>query len=107
MIDLLVNLLQCPLREGDEESHMIRIFKEAYDVLHAYMIGKSRKNALYFAKYIDFFQTQFTQKVNIYFCNLCMYNHDNKFNNVLIFETTISFIFIHIYFVKVLYFSIE
>ena len=78
MIDLLVNLLQCPLREGDEESHMIRIFKEAYDVLHAYMIGKSRKNALYFAKYIDFFQTQFTQKVNIYFCNLCMYNHDNK-----------------------------
>ena len=44
---------------------MIRIFKEAYDVLHAYMIGKSRKNALYFAKYIDFFQTQFTQKVQI------------------------------------------
>lgn len=63
VIDLLVNLLQCPLRESDEESHMIRIFKEAYDVLHAYMIGKSRKNALYFAKYIDFFQTQFTQKV--------------------------------------------
>ncbi|XP_071176008.1 inositol 1,4,5-trisphosphate-gated calcium channel ITPR2-like isoform X12 [Mytilus edulis] len=65
VIDLLVNLLQCPLREGDEESHMIRIFKEAYDVLHAYMIGKSRKNALYFAKYIDFFQTQFTQKGGI------------------------------------------
>jgi len=42
---------------------MIRVFKEAYDVLHAYMIGKSRKNALYFAKNIDFFQTQFTQKV--------------------------------------------
>lgn len=67
VIDLLVNLLQCPLRESDEESHMIRIFKEAYDVLHAYMIGKSRKNALYFAKYIDFFQTQFTQKV-LYTC---------------------------------------
>ncbi|KAK3085572.1 hypothetical protein FSP39_005468 [Pinctada imbricata] len=65
VIDLLVNLLQCPLREGDEESHMIRIFKEAYDVLHAYMIGKSRKNALYMAKYIDFFQTQFTQKGGI------------------------------------------
>jgi inositol 1,4,5-triphosphate receptor type 1 len=63
VIDLLVNLLQCPLGEGDEESHVIRIFKEAYDVLHAYMIGKSRKNALYMAKYIDFFQTQFTQKV--------------------------------------------
>lgn len=63
VIDLLVKLLQCPLKEGDEEPHMIRIFKEAYDVLHAYMVGKSRKNALYFAKYIDFFQTQFTQKV--------------------------------------------
>ncbi|WAR13612.1 ITPR1-like protein [Mya arenaria] len=62
VIDLLVKLLQCQLKEGDEETHMIRIFKEAYDVLHAYMIGKSRKNALYFAKYIDFFQTQFTQK---------------------------------------------
>lgn len=65
VIDLLVKLLQCALREGDEEGHMIRIFKEAYDVLHAYMIGKSRKNALYFAKYIDFFQTQFTQKVSL------------------------------------------
>lgn len=63
VIDLLVNLLQCPLGDGEEESHVIRIFKEAYDVLHAYMIGKSRKNALYMAKYIDFFQTQFTQKV--------------------------------------------
>ena len=63
VIDLLVRLLQCSFKEGEDESHMIRIFKEAYDVLHAYMIGKSRKNALYFAKYIDFFQTQFTQKV--------------------------------------------
>ncbi|XP_046366515.2 inositol 1,4,5-trisphosphate receptor type 3-like isoform X5 [Haliotis rufescens] len=65
VIDLLVKLLQSPLRDGDEEAHLIRIFKEAYDVLHAYMIGKSRKNALYFAKYIDFFQTQFTQKGGI------------------------------------------
>ncbi|KAL4234550.1 hypothetical protein ACF0H5_006191 [Mactra antiquata] len=65
VIDLLVRLLQCPLKDGDEETHMIRIYKEAYDVLHAYMIGKSRKNALYFAKYIDFFQTQFTQKGGI------------------------------------------
>ncbi|KAH9502988.1 hypothetical protein Btru_072533, partial [Bulinus truncatus] len=65
VIDLLVKLLQCPLREEDEQIHMIRIFKEAYDVLHAYMLGKSRKNALYIAKYIDFFQTQFTQKGGI------------------------------------------
>ncbi|KAK0061845.1 inositol 1 4 5-trisphosphate receptor type 2, partial [Biomphalaria pfeifferi] len=65
VIDLLVRLLQCPLREEDEQIQMIRIFKEAYDVLHAYMLGKSRKNALYIAKYIDFFQTQFTQKGGI------------------------------------------
>ncbi|KAH3769464.1 hypothetical protein DPMN_170733 [Dreissena polymorpha] len=63
LYNLIQDLLQCSLKEGDEETHMIRIFKEAYDVLHAYMIGKSRKNALYFAKYIDFFQTQFTQKM--------------------------------------------
>ena len=68
MIDLLVKLLQCPLRtESDEQHQMIRIFKEAYDVLHAYMLGKSRKNALYIAKYIDFFQTQFTQKVGFHY----------------------------------------
>ncbi|GFO23773.1 inositol 1,4,5-trisphosphate receptor type 1 [Plakobranchus ocellatus] len=66
VIDLLVKLLQCPLRtESDEQHQMIRIFKEAYDVLHAYMLGKSRKNALYIAKYIDFFHTQFTQKGGI------------------------------------------
>ncbi|GFS12809.1 inositol 1,4,5-trisphosphate receptor type 1, partial [Elysia marginata] len=66
VIDLLVKLLQCPLRsESDEQHQVIRIFKEAYDVLHAYMLGKSRKNALYIAKYIDFFQTQFTQKGGI------------------------------------------
>ncbi|XP_064599288.1 inositol 1,4,5-trisphosphate receptor type 1-like [Liolophura sinensis] len=65
VIDLLVKILQTPLNSGDDELYLIKIFKEAYDVLHAYMIGKSRKNALYFAKYIDFFQTQFTQKGGI------------------------------------------
>ena len=38
------------------------MFGMVYDILHAYVIGKRQKNALYFAKYIDFFQTQFTQK---------------------------------------------
>ncbi len=42
----------------------MQVFKAAYDVLHTYMIGNSRKNALYFAKYIDFFQTQFSVKVS-------------------------------------------
>lgn len=46
--------------------NLIQVFKEAYEILYTYMIGKSRKNALYFAKYIEFFQTQFTQKVQYY-----------------------------------------
>ncbi|XP_071092410.1 inositol 1,4,5-trisphosphate-gated calcium channel ITPR3-like isoform X4 [Haliotis cracherodii] len=65
VIDLLVRILQCPLDGVHDESNLIQIFKEAYEILYTYMIGKSRKNALYFAKYIDFFQTQFTQKGGI------------------------------------------
>lgn len=83
MIDLLVRILQFPLHDGDDESHIIRVFKESYDVLHAYMVGKSRKNALYIAKYIDFFQTQFTQKVsssnNIKGANVCLDRDDCKY----------------------------
>ena len=63
MIDLLVKILQFPLDGVPDEQNIILVFKEAYEILYTYMIGKSRKNALYFAKYIEFFQTQFTQKV--------------------------------------------
>ena len=63
VIDLLVRILQCTLNGVQDELNLIQVFKEAYEILYTYMIGKSRKNALYFAKYIDFFQTQFTQKV--------------------------------------------
>ena len=66
MIDLLVKILQFPLNGVPDEQNIILVFKEAYEILYTYMIGKSRKNALYFAKYIEFFQTQFTQKVTIY-----------------------------------------
>jgi len=57
-----VRLLQCPLSGATDQTHLIRVFRGAYDVLYTYMIGNSRKNALYFAKYIDFFQTQITVK---------------------------------------------
>ena len=73
VIDLLGELALCPLGIGEEQLHRIRIFKEAYDVLHAYMIGKSGKNALYMAKYIDFFQTQFTQKVTLLTSHKCIH----------------------------------
>jgi hypothetical protein len=65
VIDLLVRILQCTLGGSQDEVNLIQVFKEAYEILYTYMIGKSRKNALYFAKYIDFFQTQFQQKVMI------------------------------------------
>jgi len=63
VIDLLVRLLEFPLQVAVDLSHLVRVFKGAYDVLYTYMIGNSRKNALYFAKYIDFFQTQIIVKV--------------------------------------------
>lgn len=65
VIDLLVKILQFPLDGVPDEQNIILVFKEAYEILYTYMIGKSRKNALYFAKYIEFFQTQFTQKVRL------------------------------------------
>lgn len=58
-----MRVLQFPLQGAPDQTHLTRIFKGAYDVLYTYMIGNSRKNALYFAKYIDFFQTQITVKV--------------------------------------------
>jgi inositol 1,4,5-triphosphate receptor type 1 len=41
---------------------MTNIFVEAYNVLYTYLMGNSRKNELYIAKYIDFFLTQFEYK---------------------------------------------
>jgi hypothetical protein len=49
-----VKILQCPLDGSHDEQNLIHVFKEAYEILYTYMIGKSRKNALYFAKYIEF-----------------------------------------------------
>ena len=73
VIDLLVKILQCPLDGAIDEMNLIQVFKEAYEILYTYMIGKSRKNALYFAKYIEFFQTQFTQKVFVFFSDLIFF----------------------------------
>ena len=65
VIDLLVMLLKHQLDGAIDQVHLTRVFKGAYDVLYTYMIGNSRKNALYFAKYIDFFQTQISVKGEI------------------------------------------
>uniref|UniRef100_A0A1I8IDC1 Inositol 1,4,5-trisphosphate receptor n=1 Tax=Macrostomum lignano TaxID=282301 RepID=A0A1I8IDC1_9PLAT len=62
VIDLLVTLLKFPLKAVQDEHNLTKVFSEAYDILHTYMMGNSRKNALYFAKYIEFFQTQMVDK---------------------------------------------
>lgn len=58
VIDLLVKVLQTPLVGSIDQAHLSNVFKSAYEVLYTYMRGNSKKNALYFAKYIEFFQTQ-------------------------------------------------
>ena len=45
--------------------HLQKIFAKSYDVLYHYLQGNSRKNELYIAKHIDFFQTQFELGVSI------------------------------------------
>ena len=65
IIDLLVRLLKYPIDDAPDKVYMAEIFKCCYEVLQTYMIGNSRKNALYFAKYIDFFQTQFLVQVHL------------------------------------------
>lgn len=42
------------------------MFAKAYDVLYHYLQGNSRKNELYIAKHIDFFQTQFDLGVSLH-----------------------------------------
>ncbi|XP_052783710.1 inositol 1,4,5-trisphosphate receptor type 1-like isoform X3 [Mya arenaria] len=61
IVELLVSLLKCPF-QGADQFHMTRIFSMAYNVLYTYLMGNSRKNELYIAKYIDFFLTQFEIK---------------------------------------------
>ncbi|XP_053404101.1 inositol 1,4,5-trisphosphate receptor type 3-like isoform X2 [Mercenaria mercenaria] len=61
IVELLVNLLKCPLT-AHNHYYMSGIFRVVYKVLHTYLLGRSRKNKLYIARYIDFFRTQFEIK---------------------------------------------
>lgn len=62
IVELLIYLLQIPFRGSDDQFHLTKIFVEAYNVLYTYLMGDSRKNELYIAKYIDFFLSQFELK---------------------------------------------
>ncbi|XP_061178320.1 inositol 1,4,5-trisphosphate receptor type 2-like [Saccostrea echinata] len=59
IVELLVRLLQIPFRGSADQIHMTKLFVESYRVMYVYLMGDSRKNELYIAKYIDFFQSQF------------------------------------------------
>lgn len=66
-------LFQSPILSICLFSHMSKIFVEAYDVLYTYLMGDSRKNELYIAKHVQFFQTQFDHQVSFFHrrsCNL-------------------------------------
>ena len=65
IVELLVSLLKSPFN-GQDQYWMTKIFVAAYHVLYAYLMGNSRKNELYIAKYIDFFLTQFEIKEVIF-----------------------------------------
>ena len=76
-----MKILQCPLQGASDQPHLTKVFKAAYDVLYTYMVGSSRKNALYFAKYIPFFQSQ----IIVTIVSACfLFIESFKFPNVLI-----------------------
>ena len=43
----------------------VQIIVECYNVMHTYVLGDSRKNELYIARFIDFFQTQILREVSV------------------------------------------
>ena len=62
----MVELLKCDLDESSSDwQHLSQVFKATYQVLLTYTEGKSKKNAWYFAKYIDFFTSALGQRVII------------------------------------------
>lgn len=44
-------------------SHMVKLLVKCYEVLYTYLAGNSRKNELYIAKHLDFFNTQISYQV--------------------------------------------
>ncbi|KAK3095936.1 hypothetical protein FSP39_021047 [Pinctada imbricata] len=59
IVDLMVVILRMPFRGTPDQGHMTEIMVKAYEVLGTYLLGGSRKNELYIARYIDFFMSQF------------------------------------------------
>nr|XP_006825393.1 PREDICTED: inositol 1,4,5-trisphosphate receptor type 1-like [Saccoglossus kowalevskii] len=58
ILELLVQIAQISYMGTNDEKLMVDIIVACYNVMHTYVIGDSRKNELYIARFIDFFQTQ-------------------------------------------------
>ncbi|CAD5113406.1 DgyrCDS2578 [Dimorphilus gyrociliatus] len=58
IVELVVQILQFPNRGNKDSVFMTNICVECYNLLYTYLMGNSRKNELYIAKYIHFFKTQ-------------------------------------------------
>ena len=63
VVRLLVRLLKFPVGGVVDEVYFSRVCFEIYALLYTYMMGPSKKNSLYFAKNIDFFESQLLQKI--------------------------------------------
>ena len=82
IVDLLVRLLSSKPPDFESNELMQRMYVEAYDCLETYLLGNSRKNELYFAKYIDYFSTQYEVRVGIFLVTV-MQNNYIKFQTVV------------------------
>lgn len=55
LLDLLVEFLQSPYKGVPDHKHLMAVFIEIYEVLRIYSEGKSKKNSVYCARFIDVF----------------------------------------------------
>ncbi|XP_077987360.1 inositol 1,4,5-trisphosphate-gated calcium channel ITPR1-like [Glandiceps talaboti] len=65
VVELLVQISQLSYIGTNDERFSVQIIVECYNVMHTYVLGDSRKNELYIARFIDFFQTQILREGEI------------------------------------------
>jgi hypothetical protein len=71
---------------------MTSLFVEAYRVMYVYLMGDSRKNELYIAKYIDFFLSQFElREVRPYYMMLCVIYSKICIKIIMLYKCNIIF----------------
>ena len=80
----MVRFLKCTQQSlGGAGGQSIQLIcGDIYSVMEGYLMGDSRKNELYFAKNIEFFETQFKVEVSITGsgCKLLSYLSHSSYN---------------------------